>query len=68
MAGTLKKDRDIKTSTRVSKADQIARELGATRFAPEKAVVDPDFELDEFLKWRNERRVADTKEKTDCLP
>jgi hypothetical protein len=51
---------------RSEKAEKIAISLGAKRFDPEDAIVDTDFEIEEFLEWRSGRRNADVEAQKDC--
>lgn len=66
MTIALRKQKGTKTSGALSKADRIAIKLGGKRFRPEDAESHPDFELDEFLKWRDERRKAEMEAQKDC--
>ncbi|MGQ0542750.1 MAG: hypothetical protein ACT4O9_12990 [Blastocatellia bacterium] len=66
MTAALRKNKKLKANGEFSKADRIAIKLGGRRFKADDAVVDPDFELEEFLEWRNERRKAELEVQKDC--
>jgi hypothetical protein len=68
MTVALRKDKQPKAIGHLSRADRIAIKLGGKRFKLEEAVVDPDFELEEFLEWREEMRKADLEAQKDWRP
>lgn len=66
MSLKLRKTKPGKPADQSGKAEKIAISLGAKRFDPKDTVVDPDFELEEFLDWRNERRKSEAEALKDC--
>jgi len=53
---------------RDGQASKIAVSMGGKRFDPDKVVGDSTFEIDDFLRWRNERRRAEVEAEKECLP
>lgn len=66
MSLVLRKNKEAKSGEPLSKADRLAIKMGGRRFDPAEAVIDPDFELEDFLRWRNERREAEQEAQKDC--